>query len=127
MKTIYIIIKVLLILFLFCFLVSNYSYSLALSSPIDNPDYYKPDMTPSPGSDNSFVSLSNRIIGLARFVGSAISILVLAFIGIKYMIGSLEEKSEYKKTLLPYLLGAIMVFGITVILGIAQSIIITIN
>ena len=32
-------------------------------------------------------------------------------IGIKYMLGSVEEKSEYKKTMIPYLIGAAIVFS----------------
>ena len=34
------------------------------------------------------------------------------------MIGSVEEKAEYKKTMGPYALGAVMVFAITNILSI---------
>ena len=29
------------------------------------------------------------------------------------MIGSVEEKAEYKKDLIPYLIGALILFGIT--------------
>ena len=39
------------------------------------------------------------------------------------MMGSVEEKAEYKKTLKPYLIGAILVFGITNLLGIVQDIV----
>ena len=36
----------------------------------------------------------------------------------KYMAGGVEERAEYKKTMLPYVIGAILLFGITNILGI---------
>ena len=42
-------------------------------------------------------------------------------IGIKYIMGSVEDKAEYKKTLKPYVIGAVLVFGITNILGIIQN------
>ena len=32
-------------------------------------------------------------------------------IGIKYMMGSLEERASYKKSMLPYVIGAIMLFA----------------
>lgn len=32
-------------------------------------------------------------------------------IGIKYMLGSTEQRAEYKRTMLPYLIGAIMLFA----------------
>lgn len=31
-------------------------------------------------------------------------------IGIKYMTGSLEEKANYKKTMVPYLVGCVILF-----------------
>ena len=35
--------------------------------------------------------------------------------GIKYMMGSASEKAEYKKTMIPYLVGAILIFGASAI------------
>ena len=40
-----------------------------------------------------------------------IAVIVLLILGIKYMIGSASEKAEYKKTMIPYLVGAVLVFG----------------
>ena len=50
------------------------------------------------------------ILGFINLIGIAISVIVLALIGIKYMLGSVEEKAEYKKTILMYCLGAAIVF-----------------
>ena len=41
-------------------------------------------------------------------------------LGIKYMTGSAEEKAEYKKTMVPYLVGAVILFGAA---AIAQGVI----
>lgn len=59
----------------------------------------------------AFDSIGGKIIGMVQAIGNILSILVLIVIGIKYMIGSAEEKAEYKKTLIPYLIGAILVFA----------------
>ena len=48
------------------------------------------------------------------------AILMLAILGIKYMLGSIEEKAEYKKDLIPYFIGAGLLFGITTIVKILQ-------
>jgi len=32
-------------------------------------------------------------------------------IGIKYMMGSAEEKAEYKKVMVPYIIGAVLLFA----------------
>ena len=37
------------------------------------------------------------------------------------MMGSAEEKAEYKKTLLPYIIGAAMVFGASVLTGVIYN------
>lgn len=59
----------------------------------------------------SFDNIGKRIIGMVQAIGTIASVLVLAILGIKYMMGSAEEKAEYKKTFIPYLIGAILVFA----------------
>lgn len=63
-------------------------------------------------------SFSASIINVISIVGSAAAIITLIILGIKYMMGSAEEKAEYKKTLLPYIIGAAMVFGASVLVGV---------
>ena len=48
--------------------------------------------------------------------------MVLVVLGIKYMIGSAEEKAEYKKTMIPYIIGAILVFAASAIASIVMGI-----
>ena len=62
------------------------------------------------GSDKLF-SIGSGIASTIRIVGIIISIIVLMVLGIKYMMGSAEEKAEYKKTFIPYLVGAILLFA----------------
>lgn len=59
----------------------------------------------------SFDNIGKRIIGMVQAIGSIVSVLVLVILGIKYMMGSAEEKAEYKKTMIPYLVGAILIFA----------------
>lgn len=55
--------------------------------------------------------LGQNIVKVVSTIGSVISVIVLVVLGIKYMMGSAEEKAEYKKTLLPYIIGAALVFA----------------
>ena len=64
-------------------------------------------------STDSFDSIGNRVIGMVQAIGTIVSVLVLVILGIKYMMGSAEEKAEYKKTMIPYLIGAILIFAAT--------------
>ena len=59
--------------------------------------------------------LGNSVIKIVSTAGSIISVIILIVLGIKYMMGSAEEKAEYKKTLLPYIIGAAFVFAASAI------------
>ena len=63
-------------------------------------------------------NLGQNIIQIISVIGSIASVIVLIILGIKYMMGSAEEKAKYKKTLLPYIIGAALVFAASSIAGI---------
>ena len=56
-------------------------------------------------------NLGSDVIGIIQVVGSVAAVAVLVVLGIKYMMGSTEEKAEYKKTLMPYVIGAVLIFA----------------
>ena len=43
-------------------------------------------------------------------------------LGIKYMIGSVEEKAEYKKTMMPYIIGTTILFAASTIVSIIYNV-----
>ena len=67
------------------------------------------------------VNLGKTIVTIMQTVGVVVAVVVLLVIGIKYMIGSAEEKAEYKKTMIPYIVGAILIFASTTIVGIVYD------
>lgn len=69
----------------------------------------------------AFNSIGGKIIGGIQAVGNIVSIAILIVLGIKYMMGSAEEKAEYKKTMIPYLVGAILIFAATNIAGFVNT------
>lgn len=82
-----------------------------------NPDYSK-------GGD--VANFGQRLTSIISTVAIVIAVVVLLILGIKYMIGSASEKAEYKKTMIPYLVGAVLVFGAgaiaKVVVGVASTI-----
>ena len=52
-----------------------------------------------------------NVLGFGQILGSAIAVIMIVVLGIKYMVGSVEEKAEYKKTMIPYAVGAICIFA----------------
>lgn len=68
------------------------------------------------------VKLGATIVTIMQTVGIVVAVVVLLILGIKYMMGSAEEKAEYKKTMIPYLVGAILIFASTTIVNVVYNI-----
>ena len=60
---------------------------------------------------DDITNFSASLINVISIVGSAAAIITLIVLGIKYMMGSAEEKADYKKSMIPYLVGAILIFA----------------
>lgn len=65
--------------------------------------------------------LGASIVTIMQTVGIVVAVVILLVLGIKYMMGSAEEKAEYKKTMLPYIVGAILIFASTTIVNIVYQ------
>ena len=78
---------------------------------LGNLDDYQGKKTESP----LFQKKLSVIFGAIRIVGTILSVIILISIGIKYMLGSAEEKADYKKTLIPYILGTFFLFATSVL------------
>lgn len=75
---------------------------------ITNPEDYRQDQ----GDDNSdAVKIGNIVVWAVRTIGEGIAVIMLLVLGIKYILGSVEEKAEYKQTMWPYVLGAVLIFS----------------
>ena len=59
----------------------------------------------------AFDKIGGKIIGGLQAIGNIIAVGILVVLGIKYMMGSAEEKAEYKKTMIPYVIGAVLIFA----------------
>ena len=89
--------------------------------PLEDPNSFRPGNIDSQDT-NVITDKVNGIIGTIVTIGVIISVITLCILGIKYMIGSVEERAEYKKTMIPYLVGAILIFGASAITKVVVSI-----
>lgn len=86
---------------------------MCLSSAVFADDFSPSSVTPN-SSANGATNVQNvgeNILGMIRVVGTIISVGVVMVLGVKYMMGSAEEKASYKKTMIPYLVGAVLLFA----------------
>lgn len=65
--------------------------------------------------------LGQSIVGVVQTVGVVVAVIILLVLGIKYMMGSAEEKADYKKSMIPYLVGAVLIFASTTIVNIVYQ------
>ena len=68
-------------------------------------------INPNYSGNNDFVTKMGNIIGFLQWAGAIAGVLIITIFGIKYMMGSLEEKAEYKKTMIPFIVGAVVLFA----------------
>ena len=66
---------------------------------------------------NSFDKAQNAVLGLVQTIGYITSVLMVTIIGIKYIFTSPEGKAEVKKQLIPFLIGAVLLFSGTVLVS----------
>lgn len=104
------------------FFMAIFTISLCIpnASMAFDTDKYKPEELNDLGI---LGTIGNVIIGAIQYVGAIVSVIVFLIIGIKYMVGSVEERADYKASFLPYLIGAIMLFSISSLLTILKAVI----
>ena len=73
--------------------------------------YYPSQIAPDTGAGTQVQGIGEQIIGIIQVVGSLVAVGVIVVLGIKYMMGSASEKAEYKKVMLPYIIGAVLIFA----------------
>lgn len=87
--------------------MSNIIYAAA-TNPFASPEKWKPTEGADADFSNYVKDRAGVVLGVVRNVGVIISVIALSIIGLKYMLGSIEEKAKYKETLKPFLIGAII-------------------
>ena len=71
--------------------------------------------------------LSNSIFTILQIIAIAVALAMVAVLGIKYMTGSIEARAEVKKTLVPYIAGALVALGAFTIWKVVVDILQNIN
>lgn len=67
------------------------------------------------GDSTALQTKAGKIMGMIRNVAVIASVIILMVLGVKYMLGSVEEKAEYKKSFIPLIVGIVLVVSATAI------------
>lgn len=85
------------------------TYSIA-GNPIDDPGSFKPSGT---GDATRVISKGNTILGAIVVIGVITAVITLIILGVKFMFGSVEERADYKKSMIPYIIGIVLLLSIS--------------
>ena len=82
----------------------------------------------APSSGASDVqTITNWVIYIIQIIAFAAAVIMLIFVGIKFLTASPEGKAEIKKTAVIYVVGAVLLFAATGILQIVKNLTDNIN
>ena len=74
------------------------------------------NISASYSTDNSgLTTKAGKIMGMIRNIAAIAAVIIIMVLGVKYMLGSVEEKAEYKKSFMPLIIGIILVVTATAI------------
>lgn len=66
-------------------------------------------------------AIAAKVLGALKWIGVAVAIGMLIFLGIKYVTSSPDGKADLKKQLGIYVLGFVMIIGATAIVGVLET------
>lgn len=80
-----------------------------------------------PGKQSIRAPKAEKIVGTflstLQVIGIVIAIICISIIGIQYIVGSVEQKAEYKKTMIPMIIGAVLLIATTTIVKTIYSVV----
>ena len=65
----------------------------------------------SPIDEGNLKDVSNIVYNILLAVATVVAVLVGAVLGIQFMMGSMEDQAKVKESLIPFIVGCIIVFG----------------
>lgn len=103
--------KVKIISFIILVIILLISTSRAFAAGILAPGDYDGDK--SNVNVDEIVNVGNQIVTAIKIVGTILSVGMLIVLGIKFMMASPEGKANFKGAMMPYIVGAILLFAST--------------
>lgn len=84
-------------------------------------DSYTIPTATSSGADGALGTIGSMVLSVAQIVGTAVAVIMLIVLAIKYISAAPNDKAEIKKHAVVYIVGAIVLFAASALLGILKS------
>lgn len=77
--------------------------------------------------EGNIKKVSDTIFSILLTLGIIIAVIIATILGVKFMMGTVEEKADIKEKLIPFIIGCVVVFGAFTIWKITISIMQSLN
>lgn len=112
-------VKIFSIIMLIIITLSSFMATISYADLI-NPNDYNPNNT-NEEVPEKFTNMVGIIATTIQTIGVILSIIVIGLLGIKYMTGSVEEKVDYKKSMIPFLIGTVLIVAVGTIIRVVND------
>lgn len=116
--------KSLILILIFCIFIGLFqtmSNATGSSHSDQLMSFIKENHTDSTGAAEKVNKMSATVITAIRIAATCVAIVMLLVLAMKYMIAAPGEKADIKKSAIPYVIGAVVLFGAVGILGIIEK------
>ncbi len=86
----------------------------ATQSTVPDVNFFKPTEENVP---TEVLDTAGTFVVILQVFGTVVAVLALMLMGIKYMTAGVEEKASYKKAMIPYLIGCLLLFATVTIIN----------
>lgn len=84
-------------------------------------DSYVIPTAASSGADGAIGKIGSMVLSVAQIVGTAVAVIMLIVLAIKYISAAPNDKADIKKHAVVYIVGAIVLFAASALLGIVKN------
>jgi uncharacterized membrane protein len=103
--------KVLLILFIFIIMFSIHPVTSNALDSIKDADNFLNSGGKMAIDESTLRSISNTLYNTFLAIGIVVAVIVSSILGIQFITGSIETKAKVKESLVPFVVGCVVVFG----------------
>ena len=108
---IYKIVSVLILLVIFCSISSSVFAAHSAGEIISEGQHFIQAGGKGRIDEGKLINMSDTVYNILLSVGIIAALVVGLVIGIKFVIGGVEQKAEIKGLLIPYIIGLVVLFG----------------
>lgn len=112
-------VRIFSIIMLIIITLSSFMATISYADLI-NPNDYNPNNS-NDEVPEKFTNMVGIIATTIQTIGVILSVIVIGLLGIKYMTGSVEERADYKKSMIPFLIGTVLIVAVGTIIRIVND------